>query len=240
MCGRFVQYSNPEIYASRYDVDETSEGRPGYNIAPTQPVLAIRHNERGGRELIPLRWGLVPAWSKGPDSRYSMINARAETVHAKPAYRSAFKHRRCLIPAEGFYEWQRTGTGKQPHIIRRRDRQPFAMAGLWDTWRDNSGDILESCTIIVTEANAVIRPIHDRMPVVLSAKNFAAWLDPQNRDTRCLSALLKPAAPQDWTLEPISKQVNNARNDGPELMEPLPIANDCPSQTGDVPTNPEA
>lgn len=223
MCGRFVQYSDPEIYASRYDIDEICDARPRYNVAPTQPVLAIRCNENGHRELIHLRWGLVPAWSAGPDSRYSMINARAETVQVKPAYRTAFKHRRCLIPAEGFYEWQKTGTGKQPHLIRRRDRAPFVMAGLWETWRDDIGNHIESCTIVVTEANATIQRIHDRMPVVLADNAVPAWLDPRNRDYPGLTALLQPAAPQDWTLVAISKQINNARNEGSELMEPLRV-----------------
>jgi putative SOS response-associated peptidase YedK len=221
MCGRFVQYSDPEIYASRFDLDNLCEARPRYNIAPTQSALAIRQNETGGRELIPLRWGLVPAWSNGPDSRYSMINARAETVHAKPAYRNAFKHRRCLIPTEGFYEWQGTRGGKQPYLIRRLDRGPFVMAGLWESWRDGKGEVLDSCTIIVTDANAVIRPIHDRMPVILATEDFSAWLNPQYKDTVRLNRLLRPAAPDDWVLVPVSKQVNSARNDGPELLEPL-------------------
>ena len=134
MCGRFVQYSGPEVYASHVDLDEICEAKPRYNVAPTQHVLAVRLNENRRRELVPLRWSLIPAWSKGPDSRYSMINARAETADTKPAYRNAFKHRRCLIHAEGFYEWQKTGDGKQPHIIRRCDRAPFTMATKGRTW----------------------------------------------------------------------------------------------------------
>lgn len=221
MCGRFVQYSNPEIYASRFGLDQLRETMPRYNIAPTQPVLAIRQSETGGRQLAPLRWGLVPAWSKGPDSRYSMFNARAETVRTKPAYRNAFKRRRCLIPTEGFYEWQQTETGKQPYIIRRRDAEPFAMAGLWETWHRASDAPIESCTIVVTQANAVIRPIHDRMPAILEAADYAAWLDPGNRDGAGLSELLRPAAPEDWATIPVSEQVNNVRNEGPELLAPV-------------------
>ena len=131
MCGRFVQYSAPEVYANRFDLDSICAATPRYNLAPTQPVLAIRRTETSKRELVPLRWGLVPSWSKGPDSRYSMINARAETVNSKPAYRNAFKHRRCLIPAEGFYEWKAGKGGKIPFLIRRKDKEPFVMAGLW-------------------------------------------------------------------------------------------------------------
>jgi putative SOS response-associated peptidase YedK len=228
MCGRFVQYSDPEVYASRFDLDEVCKAEPRYNVAPTQSVLAIRPSKSGGRELVPMRWGLIPSWSKGPDSRYSMINARAETIHAKPAYRSAFKNRRCLIPAEGFYEWQKTGKGKQPHLIRRRDQAPFAMAGLWETWRDGDGKTIESCTIIVTEANAVIRPVHDRMPAILATEDFTAWLDPKNGDNESLTGLLRPAPPGDLTLEPVSKLVNSPRNEGAQLLEPLSPETDRP------------
>ena len=141
MCGRFVQYSDPEVYASHFQADLACEGPgPRYNLAPTQPVLAVRQTQDGRRELVPLRWGLVPAWSKGPDSRFQMINARAETVDTKPAYRTAFKHRRCLIPTEGFYEWKAEEHGKTPYLIRRSDGAPFGMAGLWETWRDPDGE----------------------------------------------------------------------------------------------------
>ena len=132
MCGRFVQYSNTEVYASAFAVETLFEARPRYNLAPTQAVLAVRTGENGVRELVPLRWGLVPSWSKGPDNRYSMINARAETVDTKPAYRNAFKRRRCLIPSEGFYEWKADKGKKTPFLIRREDGEPFGMAGLWD------------------------------------------------------------------------------------------------------------
>lgn len=226
MCGRFVQYSDPDVYASGFGLDEICEMLPRYNIAPTQQVLAIRMSETAGRELVPLRWGLIPSWSKGPESRYSMINARAETLENKPAYRNAFKHRRCLIPAEGYYEWHRTGAGKQPYLIRRRDAQPFAMAGLWETWRRNGLDPIESCTIIVTEANDSIRPIHDRMPVILDAADISSWLDPRNQGGQGLSALLRPAPPNEWTLVPVSKRVNDARNEGPEILEPIELAAD--------------
>jgi putative SOS response-associated peptidase YedK len=182
-------------------------------------VLAIRKNQEGKRELVPLRWGLVPSWSKGPDNRYSMINARAETVKSKPAYRNAFKYRRCLIPAEGFYEWKAGKGGKTPFLIRRDDQEPFAMAGLWERWKGEDGDALESCTIIVTDANALVREIHDRMPVILTRDVYAAWLDPENKDTETLEAMLKPASPARWILHPVSRQVNSPRNDGPDLLE---------------------
>ena len=219
MCGRFVQYSNPEIYASRFDLDTLCEAKPRFNVAPTQPVLAIRESDEGKRELVPLRWGLIPAWSKGPDSRYSMINARAETVKSKPAYRNAFKHRRCLIPAEGFYEWKAGKQGKIPFLIHRKDCEPFAMAGLWERWPGEDSDALESCTIIVTDANALVREIHDRMPVVVTREKYAGWLDPHNQDADGLLAMLKPADPQPLTMHLVSRKVNSPRNDGPELLD---------------------
>ena len=150
-----------------------------------------------------------------------MINARAETVKSKPAYRNAFKHRRCLIPAEGFYEWQAGQGGKRPFLIRRATGEPFAMAGLWERWHGAEGDTIESCTIIVTDANALVHAIHDRMPVILGRENYAAWLDPGNKDADGLLAMLKPAEAAPWTVHPVSRQVNSPRNDGPDLVEPV-------------------
>jgi len=224
MCGRFVQYSDPEIYASQFDLDTLCEATPRYNVAPTQPVLAIRQSDEGRRTLVRLRWGLVPAWSKGPDSRYSMINARAETVKSKPAYRNGFKHRRCLIPAEGFYEWKAGKGGKAPFLIRRQGGEPFAMAGLWERWHGGEGETIESCTIIVTDANELVQEIHDRMPVILGREDHAAWLDPDNRDADVLLAMLKPADPARWTMSQVSRKVNSHRNDGPALLESVVVA----------------
>ncbi len=221
ICGRFVQHSAPDLYASQFEVDVPCAASPRYNLAPTQPVLAVRQTTAGTRELLPLRWGLVPAWSDGPDRRYSMFNARAETLHAKPAYRNAFKHRRCLIPAEGFYEWQTLGREKIPYLIRRQDGQPFGMAGLWEAWQGEDGAPLLSCTIIVTDANRLIAPLHDRMPVILAPADYDAWLDPGTTDTECLRALLRPADPGPWTIEEVSRKVNSPRNEGPELLEPV-------------------
>jgi len=220
MCGHFVQYSNPEVYASQFDLDAICEVKPRYNIAPTQPVVAIRRSEEEKRVLVPLRWGLVPPWSKRPDNRYRMINARAETVDSKPAYRHAFKHRRCLIPAEGFYEWKAGKAGKTPFLIRREDKEPFAMAGLWERWEGEEGETLESCTIIVTDANELVRDIHDRMPAILTSEDYDGWWDPNNEDFASLYAILTPADPDRWTMHRVSRLVNSPRNDGPELLEP--------------------
>ena len=225
MCGRFVQYSDPEVYASHFQAELSCEGPgPRYNLAPTQPVLAVRQTQDGRRELVPLRWGLVPAWSKGPDSRFQMINARAETVDTKPAYRNAFKHRRCLIPTEGFYEWKAEEHGKTPYLIRRSDGAPFGMAGLWETWRDPDGAPLESCTVIVTDANDLVRTLHDRMPVILAPEDYAAWLDPGNQDATGLLRMLRPAEPAAWELRQVSRKVNSPRNDSPDLLEPVAMA----------------
>jgi len=224
MCGRFVQYSNPEIYASHFDLDVICRATPRYNVAPTQPVLAIRSTDEGRRELVFLRWGLVPSWSKGPDSRYRMINARAETVNSKPAYRNAFKRRRCLIPAEGFYEWKAGKGGKTPFLIRRKGGEPFAIAGLWERWHAPEVDTIESCTIVVTDANDLVRDIHDRMPVILERENYASWLDPGNQDANGLLAMLTPTDAAPWTMHPVSRQVNSPRNDSPYLLEPVDAA----------------
>jgi putative SOS response-associated peptidase YedK len=228
MCGRFVQYADAEHYASRYaddiapDLDD-GDGRARWNVAPTRTVLAVRC-EAGRRRLVPLRWGLVPHWSKGPDHRYSMINARAESVHERPAYRDAFRHRRCLIPVEGFYEWRTSGRNKQPHLIRRDDGAPFVLAGLWAHWQDPAGSrVIESCTIIVTSANELVADLHERMPVILDQADHAAWLDPANEDTAALRALLKPAGAKGFTLHPVSRAVNNPRNDTPELLAPTAL-----------------
>jgi putative SOS response-associated peptidase YedK len=246
MCGRFVQHADPEIYASRYaaelDADALGDWRPSFNVAPTRPVLAIRAGAAGGRELTALRWGLIPSWSKGPDHRFSMINARAETVASKPAYRSAFRRRRCVIPAEGFYEWRapntapddltrvesRDGVGgkagvktKQPYFIHRKDGAPILMAGLWEHWQPEGGEPVQSCTIVVTDANDAVAPIHDRMPAVLALDALDAWLDPENADTDALLALLAPAPAAGWVLDAVSRRVNSPRNDAPDLIEPL-------------------
>ena len=149
MCGRFAQCADADTLARQFELETVPALTPRYNVAPTQPVLAVRIGDSGRRELTALRWGLVPSWSKGPDNRYSMINARAETVAEKPAYRAAFARRRCLIPADAFYEWRAGAHGKVPHAIRREDGAPFAMAGLWEHWTGADGSEIASCTIMV-------------------------------------------------------------------------------------------
>jgi putative SOS response-associated peptidase YedK len=220
MCGRFAQCADADTLARQFELETVPALTPRYNVAPTQPVLAVRIGDSGRRELTALRWGLVPSWSKGPDNRYSMINARAETVAEKPAYRAAFARRRCLIPADAFYEWRAGEHGKVPHAIRREDGAPFAMAGLWEHWTGADGSEIASCTIIVTDANALLALIHDRMPVILDAADYDAWLDPGAADKAALLALLKPASAEGWTAYRVSHAVNSPRNDSPTLLQP--------------------
>ena len=167
------------------------------------------------------RWGLIPAWSKEPKTEYSTFNARAETVSTKPAFRAAYHQRRCLIPADGFYEWARSESSKSPYYISFADHRPFAFAGLWDRW-EKEGQIVESCTIIVTEANDLMRPIHDRMPVILASEDYDQWLDPVIGDLTRIQSLLKPCPSQWLQAYPVSPAVNNSRNDSEELIWPLP------------------
>ena len=224
MCGRFAQCADADTLARHFELATVPALTARYNVAPTQPVLAVRADGSGRRELTALRWGLVPSWSKGPDNRYSMINARAETVADKPAYRAAFARRRCLIPADAFYEWRAGAGGKVPHAIRREDHKPFAMAGLWEHWLGPDGSEIDSCTIIVTDANALLAPIHDRMPVILDAAAYGTWLDPANEDKAALQALLKPADPSGWTAYAVSRAVGSPRNDSPALLEAVATA----------------
>ncbi len=221
MCGRFVLDSPPELIAASFGLDDVPALTPRYNIAPSQ-YMPIIHAPAGVRECVLTRWGLVPAWSKEPRTEYSTINARAETVATKPAFRDAFRRRRCLIPADGFFEWTRAeGKAKKPYFIRLKAPGPFAFAGLWERW-EKDGQTLETCTIIVTEANELMRPIHDRMPVILARDDYGLWLDPGISDPARLQPLLKPYPAERMQAYPVSTAVNSVRNDGESLIRPLP------------------
>lgn len=219
MCGRFIQASSSQILAEQLGLMLPLDYAPRYNVAPNQSILAIRA-PAGARELAWLRWGLIPSWSPEPRLKYSTINARAETVADKPTYRQAFRQRRCLIPADGFYEWRRIDSGKQPYCIGLVDQQPFALAGLWERW-EREGQAVESCTILVTQANASIAPIHDRMPVILDPAAYDVWLDSTVRDPVRLLPLLRPYPADRTMLWPVGLAVNRPGNDGPELMAPV-------------------
>ncbi|MBI4719354.1 MAG: SOS response-associated peptidase [Planctomycetes bacterium] len=223
MCGRFTFAAAPEIVAELFELTQLPELAPRYNVAPTQPVPVVRVG--GGaaqRRLDHLHWGLIPAWADGPEIGSRMINARAETVADKPAFRSAFKYRRCLIAADGFYEWQPVAGSKrkQPFYIRLRDGAPFAFAGLWERWDRGGRGPIESCTIITTDANELMRPIHPRMPVILAPQDYAAWLEPGLADPAPLKVLLRPYPDERMTALRVTTVVNNPRNDSARCIEP--------------------
>ena len=223
MCGRFLQITPPAELAHAYSVggflSPACGVRPRYNLAPTQPVWAVRLNRAGERELVRVTWGLLPAWAKEAKPGYATINARAETVAEKPTFRAAFRRRRCLIPADGFYEWQALpgGHGKQPWLIRAADGGTLWLGGLWERWE--GGDrVIESCTVVVTEANELVRPIHERMPVILPPGSQAAWLDPSARPAD-LKALLVPCPAETLRAHPVGTRVNDPTNDDETLLE---------------------
>lgn len=227
MCGRYTLIANAEAIRLLFEVLPFDERlvAPRYNIAPTQPIVVVRQGPKG-RELVPMRWGLIPWWAKDPKSLPLMINARAEQVAERPAFRDAFKYRRCLVPASGFYEWQARGKGpKQPFLagpgeIRPGDDSLIAFAGLWETWLGADGSEIDTAAIVTTDANDLLRPIHDRMPVVLEQQDFAAWLS-QKTDPAEAQALLKPAPEALFRLTPVSRRVNSVENDDPGLLEPM-------------------
>lgn len=228
MCGRYTLRAPASELAEVFGLFDLPELEPRYNIAPTQVVPVVRWDaDRGQRVLVKLKWGLIPSWSKDPKMGYSMTNARAETVAEKPSFRQAFVRRRCLIVADGFYEWRQEPLPKQPFFIHRPDDRPMAFAGLWERWQRNGLDI-ESCTIIVTEANATMEPIHDRMPVILPPESWGIWLDPDFEDRRSLQSLLVPDPTEQLELLPVSTVVNNARNETPECVKPIGLHDNLP------------
>lgn len=216
MCGRFAFYSPTEATAALFGAASTAEVEPRYNIAPTQYIAAVRDAEAGDREVVMLRWGLVPFWAKDPSIGNRMINARAETVAEKPSFRNAYRKRRCLVLADGFYEWRREGDVKTPYFISLADGSPFAFAGLWESWKSKENEeSLQSAAIITTDANDYMARIHQRMPVVAQPKDAGRWLD---GDMDVLSELI--AGPPEFRAWPVDRKVNNARNEGDALIEP--------------------
>ena len=220
MCGRFYLDVQQEALADYFDLEQAPELVARYNIAPSQAVLAVVQGG-AGREIRSLHWGLIPFWAKDRKIGYRTINARAETVESKPAYRAAFKHRRCLIPVSGFYEWKALASGKQPYCIRPKRAPLFALAGLYEHWQGQGGEAVDSCSIIVTGANPAMRAIHERMPVILKSTDFAPWLDPQNQQPAALKSLLVPWPDDDLEIYPVSKRVGNPGNDDPECIVPV-------------------
>jgi putative SOS response-associated peptidase YedK len=230
MCGRFTLRTPSTVLIEHFDLDVRADRQlalfePRYNIAPTQDVVTIRLDPTTGRRQAGmLRWGLVPSWSKTLASGAPMINARSETLATKPAFRSAFRSRRCLIPADGFYEWQQSASGakgkKQPFYIHRTDGQPFAFAGLWEKWRDPASELsIESCTIVTTTANQALSELHDRMPVIVAPGDYAQWLNPAAVDPAELQNLLSPCGDDELVAKPVSTHVNRVANDDPGCIE---------------------
>jgi len=222
VCGRFAYFVPREQLTQHYGLVSAAPQPERYNITPSQDILAIREAQTGEREAAALKWGLVPHWAKDPTIGNRMINARGETVAEKPAFRQAFKRRRCIIPASGFYEWGPSSAGKWPYYISPTNAEPLSFAGLWERWHGGDGEPLESCTIITIAASASLARVHQRMPVCLAQSSYAAWLDPDAPSDVCLQ-LLAPLPDAELELRPVGKAVNNPRNDLPALVEPVEI-----------------
>ena len=221
MCGRFTLRLSPSELAEIFRLLREPDVRPRYNIAPTQPVAVIRA-EGKFRDPSLMRWGLIPFWAKDDKIGSRLINARAETVAEKPSFRAAFRKRRCLIPADGFYEWKKLDDKtKQPYFIGLRHDDPFALAGLWEHWTGPNGNPVESCTIITCPANESLAKLHDRMPVILHEDDYDRWLDPQNKQFEELQSLLVPYPAAEMRTYPVSKLVNSPKNDVPDCAEPV-------------------
>jgi putative SOS response-associated peptidase YedK len=224
MCGRYVlKKKDLEALLVQLGVKDPRDFASRYNIAPSTVVPAIRPRRDGGREAVGLAWGLVPHWSKDAAGGARMANARAEGIAAKPAFRDAFRRRRCVVPASGFYEWQTLGKLKFPWYFQFRDASPFCLASIWDSWRGPDGAELETCSLITTTPNAILRPIHDRMPVILRGENLARWLDPRVTEPAELEPLLGPLPDDVLSANPVSTRVNSVRHEGPECLEPAPV-----------------
>jgi len=223
MCGRFSLTANLTTVAQRFGVPiptaEAAVWTARYNIPPTKTVIVV--GDDGARYLTEMRWGLIPSWAKDPAIGNRMINARAETVATKPAFRVALRKRRCLVVADGFYEWQKRGRAKQPFYIVLKSREPFGFAGLWETWIAPDGEETKTCTIITTEANELLKPIHDRMPVILTWEVETIGLDPTIQDQTLLLPLLRPYHAEEMEAYPVSQWVNRPNHDSPECIEPV-------------------
>ena len=226
MCGRFTLFASPGEITTLFDLPEEPILAPRYNVAPTQPVGLVRMDPKSEqREWALTLWGLIPSWSKDPSMGALMINARSETVTEKPAFRAAFKRRRCLVPISGFYEWQKLPKGKQPFYITARDEKPLAVAGLWEYWEGADGSALESCTLLTTAANEKLSMLHDRMPVFVAPEDFGQWLGSGRDETpqtlNQLQHLLRPYPDEALVTYPVSTFVNRAGNEGASCIEPL-------------------
>ncbi len=243
MCGRYELHTHPAAIALAFELAHASSYEPSYNIAPMTDVPVVRVNANGERELVRMRWGFVPRWAKDTSIGNRMINARGETLADKPTFQMAFRRHRCLLPADGFYEWQSLPLAagesprKQPLHIGMKDATPFGLAGLFERWLSPDGEVLDTCTIVITDANALLAPVHDRMPLIIAPEQYARWLDPHEDDVR---DLVVPFPAERMTHYPISTRVNNVRHDDDKIIEcaePVTVAAHEPEQV--APPEPE-
>ncbi|HKT87764.1 MAG TPA: SOS response-associated peptidase [Candidatus Sulfotelmatobacter sp.] len=222
MCGRYRLSRRKQIVEERFDAAGDEDWEPRYNVAPTQPVPVIRQHPKDPKRVMSLvRWGLIPSWSKDASGAAKMINARAETAHTLPAFQDALRRRRCLVPADGFYEWQKRGSTKQPYCFEVNDGQLFAFAGLWERWKDPNGNWVKTCSILTTTPNAVTSAVHDRMPVILDPENYDVWLDPGMTKVEALTEMLKPYDARLMRCFPVSTRINQVKNDDAECARPV-------------------
>ena len=228
MCGRYTLRTRLNELLQIFAAEGKPAWKPRFNIAPSQSVLAVRGNRPGQqRELLALRWGLIPSWADDVRIGNRLINARAETLAEKPSFRQAFTHRRCLVIADGFYEWKKQGKARQPYFIQMADECPFAFAGLWDCW-SKADPAIESCTIITTSPNAILAELHDRMPVILTEDAIALWLDPKVQDVELLKSLLVPYSAEKMIAYPVDARVNSPDYDAPDCIQPYRAATSTP------------
>jgi putative SOS response-associated peptidase YedK len=231
MCGRITVRSKPKVIAQEFNLLEVPAFNPSFNISPNQPVAVIRFDRNeGSRRLDFLTWGLIPPWADDPSVGDHMINARAETATEKPAFRRAFRSQRCLVVADGFYEWKKRDGWKQPYFVHMKDDRPFAFGGLWERW-DKREEPIYSCTLLTTNANEVLAPIHDRMPVILPKDHYDLWLDPGIHDPKWLQPLLVPFRSEEMEAYPVSRLVNDPENDVPECIKRIATENWLPGSS---------
>jgi putative SOS response-associated peptidase YedK len=222
MCGRYAITLPPEAFRALFGYPEQPNFPPRYNVAPTQPVPIV-HEDRGGLHFKLVRWGFLPSWAKDPKTFPLIINARGETLQTKATFKAALKRRRCIFLADGFYEWRRHGREKAPFLIRARGHGPIPLAGLWETYSDPNGGEIDTAAVVTTDANGTVSAIHDRMPVILSAEDIAAWLDVREVDDNAAMKLVRPC-PEEWLeMVPVGTRVNKVENDDPELQIPLAV-----------------
>ena len=220
MCGRYTLTCAPEVLAEEFQVEAIPALHPRYNVAPSQLVVCVRAALPARiREAVTMRWGLIPSWAGDPAMGMKLINARAETATEKPSFRKPFRERRCLVLADGYYEWKREGARKQPYYIRLKNERPFAFAGLWDRWDDGAGKTIESCAVLTTKPNERLASIHDRMPVILHSGAYEPWLDPGLQDATRLVPFLTPYPADAMIAVPVSRRVNDPRVDDARCLE---------------------